>query len=234
MINNMSQTEPVQNKKTSQTMNTTGVSVVTTTWNERENIKKLVLSVRTALKGVPHEIIVVDDDSPDGTIHVAKRYADVALSKKREGQTKGLLYGMQLAMYSVIVTIDADLENDPQLIPDMVRQTAKHHIIVASRTKLPRISEKIASKTLGKLIDITATFSNFRAVRKEIVPIFTLKTNETFGAEFQIIAKKQGLTIGELKYEPTPRRKTPRIGDPIKANLRILGALIKSLICYLT
>jgi dolichol-phosphate mannosyltransferase len=66
-------------------MNTTGVSVVTTTWNERENIKNLILSVRTALKGVPHEIIVVDDDSSDGTIQIAKRYADVAVTKKREG-----------------------------------------------------------------------------------------------------------------------------------------------------
>jgi dolichol-phosphate mannosyltransferase len=215
-------------------MNTTSVSVVTTTWNERENIKNLILSVRTALKAVPHEIIVVDDYSPDGTIQIAKRYADVAVTKKREGQTKGLLYGMQLAKYPVIVTIDADLENDPQLIPAVVRETAKHHIVVASRTKLPRISEKIASETLGKLIGVTDTFSNFRAVRKEIVPSFTLKAGETFGAEFQIIAKKKGLTIGELRYNPTPRRKNPRIGDPIKANLRIFGALIKSLICYLT
>ena len=214
-------------------MNTKGVSVVTTTWNERENIKNLILSVRNALKSVPHEIIVVDDDSPDGTIQIAKRYADVAVTKKREGQTKGLLYGMQLAKHPVIVTIDADLENDPQLIPAVVRETAKHHIVVASRTKLPRISEKIASKTLGKLIGITDTFSNFRAVRKEIVSNFTLKAGETFGAEFQIIAKKKGLTIGELKYDPPPRRKTPRIGGPIKANLRILRALIKSLICYL-
>ena len=215
-------------------MNTKGVSVVTTTWNERENIKNLILSVRTALKGVPHEIIVVDDESTDGTIQIAKRYADIAVTKKREGQTKGLLYGMQLAKHPVIVTIDADLENDPQLIPAVVRETAKHHIVVASRTKLPRISEKIASKTLGKLIGITDTFSNFRAVRKEIVSNFTLKAGETFGAEFQIIAKKKGLTIGELKYDPPPRRKTPRIGGPIKANLRILWALIKSLICYLT
>ena len=66
-------------------MSATGISVVTTTWNERENIKNLILSVRTELKGVPHEIIVVDDNSPDGTIHVAKRYADVAVTKKREG-----------------------------------------------------------------------------------------------------------------------------------------------------
>jgi len=71
-----------------------GVSAVTTTWNERENIKNLILSVRAVLKGFPHEIIVVDDNSSDGTIQVAKRLADVAVTKRREGQSKGLLYGM--------------------------------------------------------------------------------------------------------------------------------------------
>jgi dolichol-phosphate mannosyltransferase len=211
----------------------TGISVVTTTWNERENIKNLILSVRTVLKDVPHEIIVVDDNSSDGTIQIAKQYADVAVTKKREGQTKGLLHGMQLAKYSVIVTIDADLENSPQYIPELVQQTAHYPIVVASRNKLPRISEKIASKTLGKLVGVTDTFSNFRAVRKEIVSNFTLKGGETFGAEFQITAKKKGLTIGEIKYDPPPRRKNPRIGGTIKANLRITWASIKSLKIYL-
>jgi dolichol-phosphate mannosyltransferase len=212
----------------------TGISVVTTTWNERENIKNLILRVRTALKNVPHEIIVVDDESPDGTIQIAKRYADIAITKKREGQTKGLLYGMKLAKYPIIVTIDADLENDPQVIPNLAKQTAKHHIVMASRNRLPRISEKIASKTLGKLVGVTDTFSNFRAVRKEAVSNFNLKGGETFGAEFQVIAKKKSLRIGELKYNQPPRRKNPRIGSTTKANLRITWALIKSILLYLS
>ena len=47
------------------------ISVVTTTWNERENIEELIRRVRLALVGVPHEIIVVDDGSSDGTVEVA-------------------------------------------------------------------------------------------------------------------------------------------------------------------
>ena len=140
---------------------------------------------------------------------------------------------MRLAKYSVIVTIDADLENDPELIPELVKQTAKYHMFLASRNKLPRISEKIASKTLGKLVGVTDAFSNFRAVRKEVISNFTLKGGETFGAEFQITAKKKGLKIGEIKYDPPPRRKNPRIGGTIKANLRITWAFIKSLKIYL-
>ena len=58
---------------------------------------------------------------------------------------------MHLAKYPVIIMIDVDLENDPEHIPELIKQTAKFDIVVAFRTKLPRISEVIASKTLGKL-----------------------------------------------------------------------------------
>ena len=55
-----------------------------------------------------------------------------------------------------------------------------------------------------------------------------LKRRETFGAEFLVTARKKGPKIGELKYDPPPRRKNPRIGGTVKANLRIIWALIKS------
>jgi dolichol-phosphate mannosyltransferase len=211
-----------------------GVSIVTTTWNERENIGKLILTIKNVLQQIPHEIIVVDDNSSDGTIQTAQRLADVAVTKKREGQSKGLLYGMRLAKYPIIVTIDADLENNPEHIPELLQQIARFDIVVASRTKLPRISEKLASKTLGKLLGVTDTLSNFRAFKKAAVSEFDLRGGETFGAEFLVIAKKKGLTIGEIKYDPPPRRKNPRIGGTIKANLRIFWALIKSLtICVM-
>ena len=210
-----------------------GVSVVTTTWNERENVEKLVPSIRNVLQGLPHEIIVVDDGSSDGTIQIANRLADVAVTKAREGQSKGLLLGMQLAKYPIIIMIDADLENNPEQIPKLTQKIAEFDIVVASRTRLPRISEKIASKTLGKMIGVNDMFSNFRAYRKETISEFSLRGGETFGAEFLVIAEKKGLRIGKNKYAPPPRRKNPRIGGKIKANLRITWVLIKSLTLYL-
>jgi dolichol-phosphate mannosyltransferase len=209
------------------------VSVVTTTWNERENIKELISMIRNALQQATHEIIVVDDNSPDDTIEFANELADVAVTKKREGQSKGLLYGMRLAKYPIIVTIDADLENNPAYIPELIKQTDKFDVVVASRTKLPRISEKVCSRILGKIVGVTDAFSNFRAYRKTVVPFLTLKGGETFGAEFLVIARKKKLAIGEIKYEPPPRRKSPRIGGTIKANLRITWALVKSIVIYL-
>jgi glycosyltransferase involved in cell wall biosynthesis len=104
---------------------TTGVSVVTTTLNESSTISELILEVRTVLQGVPHEIIVVDDESQDGTIDIAKPLADIVVTKKREGQTKGLLQGMRLAKYPVIITIDSDLENNPKHIPELTKQNSR-------------------------------------------------------------------------------------------------------------
>jgi dolichol-phosphate mannosyltransferase len=140
---------------------------------------------------------------------------------------------MKMAKYPIIVTIDADLESDPADIPKLIQKINEFDIVVASRTKLPRISEKIASKTLGTLLGVTDTFSNFRAYKKELIFRFNLRGGETFGAEFLVIAKKNRLKIGEINYEPPTRRRNPRIGGKIKANTRIICALIKSLILYL-
>ncbi|MCW4018262.1 MAG: glycosyltransferase [Candidatus Bathyarchaeota archaeon] len=213
-------------------MSADGVSVVTTTWNESKNIERLVAAIRKVLQGYPHEIIVVDDSSDDCTLEAAKRFADVAVSKPREGQSRGLLFGMRLAKYPKIVTIDADLENDPKHIPQLLQQMDKSDVVVASRTKIPRFSEQVASKTLGKLMGVTDSFSNFRAFRRENVPLFVFRAGETFGAEFLIIAKKNGLKISEICYTPPPRRSNPRIGGTLKANLRIFWVLSKSLILY--
>jgi len=140
---------------------------------------------------------------------------------------------MKMAKYPIIITIDADLENEPADILKLIQKINEFDIVVASRTKLPRISEKIASKTLGKIIGITDTFSNFRAYKKETISKFNLRGGETFGAEFPVIAKKNQLKIGEIHYEPPPRRRNPRIGGKIKANLRLIWALIKALTIYL-
>ncbi len=210
-----------------------GVSVVTTTWNEKENIEEVILRVRSALKSVPHEIIVVDDSSSDGTFEAAKRFADAAVSKVREGQTKGLLYGMKLAKFPVIVTIDSDLENTPEVIPSLVNRLDKFDLVVASRTALPRLSEKLAAKTIGKMLGVSDFFSNFRAYKKETVAAFKLRGGETFGGELLVIAEKHGFKIGEVKYVAPPRRSKPRIGGKIRANLRIIAALMKCWLIYL-
>jgi hypothetical protein len=79
-----------------------------------------------------------------------------------EGQTKGLMFGAKQAKFSNIFTIDSDLENSPEIIPKFIEQLETHDVVVASRKQLPRISEKWASKTLGKIFEFSDFYSNFR------------------------------------------------------------------------
>ena len=209
-----------------------GISVVTTTWNEKENIEELIQRINTTLKDTPHEIIVIDDNSSDGTLEVAKQLADIAVGKKREGQTKGLLYGAKLAKFPIIVTIDSDLENPPELIPSAVEKLSGYDVVVASRTVLPRFSERWAAKTLGKLCGVSDFYSNFRVYKREAIVDAELAGGETFGGELLVLAKKKGFKIGEIKYEAPPRRSQPRIGGSIRANWRISIASLKCLFTY--
>jgi dolichol-phosphate mannosyltransferase len=208
-----------------------GISVITTTWNEKENIQELIRRIRTTLKNMPHEIIVVDDNSTDGTLEAAKPLVDIAVGKKREGQTKGLLYGAKLAKYPIIVTIDSDLENSPELIPALTAKLEHCDLAVASRTVLPRIAEKWASKTLGKMVGISDFYSNFRAYKKEAL-VESLRGGETFGGELLVWPKKKNFKLCELKYEAPPRRNRPRIGGTFRANLRITVASLKCFFIY--
>jgi dolichol-phosphate mannosyltransferase len=210
-----------------------GISVVTTTWNEKENIQALIQRINSTLQDTLHEVIVIDDSSADGTLEIAKRYADIAKGKAREGQTKGLLYGAKLAKYPIIVTIDSDLENPPELIPEVVEKLRDVDVVVASRRVLPRFSEKWAAKTLGRLCHVSDFYSNFRAYKRDTIINARLVKGETFGGELLVDAKKKGYQIGEVRYDAPPRRRSPRIGGSIKANWRISFASFKCLLRYL-
>ena len=79
-----------------------------------------------------------------------------------------MLTRVRSAVYPVVVTIDADLENDPALIPILLARLEEGYDLVAeSGSKLPRWSERLFSATVGRRIGVTDVLSNFRAIRTE-------------------------------------------------------------------
>jgi dolichol-phosphate mannosyltransferase len=210
------------------------VSVVSATWNERKTLPSLIQRIHEVLSNVPHEVIIVDDSSPDGTCVLALELADKAIRKEREGQSIALLTGIQQAKYPIVVTIDADLENDPSNIPRLVQTLEEgYDIVVAARPQLPRFSERLFSTAIGKHLGVTDVLSNFRAMRRERVRQISLTGSETFGAEFLIRVHQLGLRIREIQVAEVQRRARPRIGGAVMANLRILKALVISLMIML-
>ena len=102
------------------------LTVVTPTFNEASNIERFVGSVSAALRGIEHEIIVADDDSPDRTWRVAqelsKTHAGLRVLR-RQGQRSlaaAVIEGFEMASGDAIACLDADLQHDPTILPNML------------------------------------------------------------------------------------------------------------------
>src|SRR2546427_8492200 len=107
------------------------LSLVVPVYNERESLGILVEEIGRALAGRRYEIVAVDDGSSDGSLEELKALKRdhpelhiVALAANA-GQTAAFTAGFRVARGRVIVTLDADLQNDPADIPALVAELAK-------------------------------------------------------------------------------------------------------------
>jgi len=113
------------------------ISVVAASYNEAENVPRLAERLRAALGGLEHELILVDDSPPMG-LRMWHPGTSRVIVMDHAGQTACLLEGIRSSRGDLVITIDADLENPPELVPLML-QTAKAmgcDVLVASRTVL--------------------------------------------------------------------------------------------------
>jgi glycosyltransferase involved in cell wall biosynthesis len=162
------------------------LSVVVPVYNEEETVPHLADALHgacTAL-GRTYEIVLIDDGSHDATWDrlrdAASRYPHVRLIRFRRnfGQTAAMSAGFHASMGEVIVTLDADLQNDPADIGKLLEQTDKGFDVVSGWRKNRRdtfinrrlpsmVANAIISKITGvKLHDYGCTL---KAYRREIV-----------------------------------------------------------------
>lgn len=115
------------------------VVVVLPTYNERENVRRIVPAV---LAAIPCEAIVVDDESPDGTgavvAEMAAKDARVHLLNHRPKLGIGPAYkaGFQAALdlgADYVIQMDADLSHPPEMLPELVRLAATNDLVLGSR-----------------------------------------------------------------------------------------------------
>lgn len=106
------------------------LSVVIPAYQEEENIERTVQVVREHLKGcdIEYEILIVDDGSRDGTYGKVRKMAKTGMGvlglqlSRNFGKEAAILAGLAEARGNAVITIDADLQHPPDLIPEMIRR----------------------------------------------------------------------------------------------------------------
>ncbi len=117
------------------------VSIILPTYNEKGNILALITRIFAVLSqaNILFEIVVIDDNSPDGTGQLAENFAKthkevhVYIRTKDRGLGNSILLGVQKTTGSIIVGMDADFNHDPTAIPTLVRNLDTAQLVVGSR-----------------------------------------------------------------------------------------------------
>jgi dolichol-phosphate mannosyltransferase len=134
------------------------ISVVIPAYNEEGNLTPLLSALTETMValGTPYELLFVDDGSADGTTQVLRamcaKHPEVRVIHLRHnsGQTAALDAGFKRARGQVVVTLDADLQNDPHDIPQLLAKLQDYEVVCGVRqrrqdTWLRRASSKIAN-----------------------------------------------------------------------------------------
>lgn len=170
-------------------MNTNAIelSVVLPCHNERDNLRPLVEAIRAAVAplGRSWEIIITDDCSDDGSWELLRELARqlpqlrAQRLAERGGQSVALWAGIRAARGRIIVTLDADLQNDPADIPRLLDALRDADCVCGSRVQARRqgdtwvrvLSSRIANWVRNKLSGETISDAGccFRAFRRECV-----------------------------------------------------------------
>jgi dolichol-phosphate mannosyltransferase len=117
------------------------LAVVTPCFNERDNLVPLISAIDRALPGIEYEVIVVDDDSEDGTAEhgreLARQNPRVRVLHRihRKGLSSAVVEGMMATSAPYIAVIDADMQHDESILPEMLRRLKadKLDIVIGSR-----------------------------------------------------------------------------------------------------
>ena len=168
---------------------TASLSIVIPTFNEAGNIEELLRRLAACLNGIDWEIVVVDDDSPDGTAHLVDRIGRVdprihCLKRiGRRGLSSACLEGMAISRGTFLAVIDADLQHDENLLPAMLRALTEGAVdlVVGSRymegggvaawSRRRRLLSRAATSVTHHLLacDLTDPMSGFFMIRRAAV-----------------------------------------------------------------
>ena len=165
------------------------LAIVVPTFNEIENIDTLVFAIKAALEGHDYEIIVVDDNSPDGTAdrvrEIAKRNLRVRCIHQigRRGLSGAFIEGALATAAPVVAVIDGDMQHDEMLLPAMLKTLRSRDLEVVvgaryleqggvgnsteGRVRVSQWATAVARRVTG--VTLSDPMSGFFMIRSDVV-----------------------------------------------------------------
>ena len=200
---------------------TKDLSIVISLYNEEESLRELVNWIETVMtrERYSYEIIMVDDGSTDSSWKIIKELSDRnpairGISFRRNyGKSAALYHGFAAALGRVVVTMDADLQDSPEEIPELYRMITEEGWDIVSGWKKQRFDNKLTKNLPSKLYNWTARKvtgiklhdmnCGLKAYRGEVV-----KNIEVYGEMHRYIpylAKNAG--FGRITEKPVQHQK---------------------------
>lgn len=225
-------------------------SVVVPFYNEQENIPTLYMKITEVMDSIgdPYEMVFVDDGSKDNSYRVLSdiyehdRRVNVVRLRRNFGQTPALKAGFDFARGEVVISMDGDLQHDPDEIPRFLEKIEEGFDLVSGwRSQrrdhwlMRRLPSRAANWMMAKLsgIELHDFGTTFKAYRKEI-----LQEIQLYGELHRFIpalASSTGARIAEVPIS-NPDRKSGKSNYGIGRTIRVFFDLImvKFLLDYST
>ena len=197
------------------------LSVVIPVYNEEESLPVLWPEIRDALgpSGLAFEVIFIDDGSRDRSAEIIRAFREadprvrLVKLKANAGETAATDAGLKAVRGRHVVTMDADLQNDPRDIPDMLRHLQEWDAVTGWRVNrgagdslVRRASSRIANRVRNALSDeaIQDSGCTFRAFRRECLEDLVLYKG--FHRFIPTLLRMRGFRVIEVPVNHRPRR----------------------------
>lgn len=223
------------------------LSVISPTYNEAENVGRLIAELEKALQSVDYEILISDDDSPDQTWarvqEIGRRNPRVRALRRTSNRGLGpsVVDGFSSATGDTLACIDADLQHDPRILPQMLKELENGADLVVATRYMPgggahwgiirRLGSwgctKLAQVLLGvKLRDPLSGYFMMR--REDFLRIRDRLNVRGFKILLEIAAQMHPRRLGEVPYTFGPRAQ----GESKLSNKIVLAYLSQVWLLY--
>lgn len=198
-----------------------GVSIVIPAYNEAQSVGPLGAQLDSVLASLnrPHEVIFVDDGSTDDTWGELSRLAKTVPSvkairlRRNFGKAAALTAGFREARGDIIITLDADLQDDPQEIPRFIQALEEGPYDLVSGWKSPRrdpVRKTLPSHVFNRVTSLVSGVQlhdfncGFKSYRRQVVDEISIYGE--LHRYIPVLAYWRGFRVGEIKVRHHPRR----------------------------